>query len=72
MTRPVPDCSYFAASDRKCVYAFGVDEKDGERFAFELGLDPKVTKYKTDAKVGDGFKEAQDVVRAIKPKAEKK
>ena len=72
MTRPVPDCSYFAASDRKCVYAFGVDGKDGERFAFELGLDPKVTKYKTDAKVGDGFKEAQDVVRAIKPKAEKK
>jgi len=54
------------------VYAFGVDGKDGERFAFEFGLEPKVTKYKTEAKVGDGFKEAQDCVRAVKPAAQKK
>ena len=54
------------------VYAFGVDGKDGERFAFEFGLEPKVTKYKTEAKVGDGFKEAQDCVRAMKPAAQKK
>jgi len=54
------------------VYAFGVDGKDGERFAFEFGLEPKVTKYKTEAKVGDGFKEAQDCVRAVKAAARKK
>ena len=48
------------------------NQKDGERFAFEFGLEPKVTKYKTEAKAGDGFKEAQDCVRAVKAAARKK
>jgi len=54
------------------VFVFGKDQKDGERFAFEFGLEPKVTKYKTEAKAGDGFKEAQDCVRAVKAAAQKK
>jgi len=54
------------------VFVFGKDQKDGERFAFEFGLEPKVTKYKTEAKAGDGFKEAQDCVRAVKAAARKK
>ena len=46
--------------------------KDGERIAFDMAFEPKVIEYKTDAKPADGFREAQDAVRAVKPKPEKK
>lgn|GEM_PF-1963789 len=57
---------------RKTVIAFGTAGKDGERIAFDMAFEPKVCKYKTDAKPADGFREAQDAVRAVKPKPEPK
>ena len=42
------------------------------RTAFDLAFEPKVRKYKTDAKPADGFREAQDAVRAIKAQLDKK
>ncbi len=38
----------------------------GAPLTFELSLKPDAAFYETESKAGDGFREAQDCVRAVK------
>ncbi len=50
------------------MFAFGTDDdpKKGGRFVFEMAPVADPAFYQCKAKAGDGFRETQDCVRAIK------
>ena len=49
------------------IYAYGTDgDKAGARFTFRMDIKPEAVFYTTEAKDGDGFREAQDCVKAVK------